>query len=61
MKNSPRRLERPDPENVRGTCPRCGEELVSFTDKISPHRYQVSYVCWGALALRPTCDYRRVL
>ncbi|MFN3649128.1 MAG: hypothetical protein ACK47B_06055 [Armatimonadota bacterium] len=52
---------RPEPEWVRGTCPRCGEELVSNAYYVSGNGYLVLWECWGSLGAEPTCDYRHVL
>lgn len=53
--------ERPEPEWVRGVCPRCGEELVSNSYYVGGRGYLVLWECWGSLVKDPTCDYRRVL
>lgn len=60
-KERPDRVERPEPEWVRGACPRCGEDLVSNCYYVAGRGYLVLWECWGALADEPTCDYRRVL
>ena len=54
-------IARPEPEWVRGHCPRCGEELVSNCYYVSGRGYLVIWECWGALDPEPRCDYRRVL
>lgn len=53
--------ERPDPEWVRGHCPRCGQELVSNCYYVSGRGYLVIWECWASRDPEPTCDYRRVL
>ena len=53
--------ERPDPEWVRGICPKCGEELVSSCYYVSGRGYLVLWECWAARQLAAGCDYRRVL
>jgi hypothetical protein len=60
-KGQPAREPRPDPEWVRGACPRCGEELVSSCYYVSGRGYLVLWECWASLRSDPTCDYRRVL
>jgi len=60
-KRQPARQERPDPEWVRGVCPRCGEELVSKCYYVGGRGYLVIWECWSSLAETSTCDYRRVL
>ena len=53
--------ERPEPDWVRGVCPRCGEELVSNCYYVSGRGYLVVWECWASQGAAPTCDYRRVL
>ena len=55
------RVERPDPEWVRGICPRCGAELVSKCYYVSGRGYLVVWECWASTGDDPGCDYRRVL
>lgn len=57
----PERAERPDPEWVRGICPRCGEELISHCYYVAGRGYLVVWECWASLGSTPNCDYRRVL
>ncbi len=56
---APRR--EPDPDWIRGVCPRCGEALVSNTYYVSGRGYLVVWECWGSHREQPTCDYRRPL
>jgi hypothetical protein len=59
------RLERPDPDWVRGTCTVCGEQVVSnayySTLPDGSRGYIIVWECWNSLAEPPVCDYRRVL
>ena len=55
------RQERPEPDWVRGKCPRCGEALVSNCYYVAGRGYLILWECWASLADQPTCDYRRVL
>ena len=55
------RREQPDPEWVRGVCPRCGSELVSKCYYVSGRVYLVVWECWASTGVEPACDYRRVL
>lgn len=49
-------------EQVRGSCPMCGEKIVSTCYWIEGKGYAIVWECVGALAKDgPTCDYRRVL
>ena len=59
-KRQPVRQERPDPEWVRGVCPRCGEALVSNSYYVAGNGYLVVWECWASEGSSP-CDYRRVL
>lgn len=52
---------RPGPEWVRGTCPQCGDLLVSNCYYTQGRGYLIVWECWGSLGRQPTCDYRRVL
>ena len=52
---------RPDPKCVRGTCPECGELLVSNCYYIEGKGYLIVWECWASLKARPSCAYRRVL
>ncbi len=56
-----RRVERPDPEWVRGLCPVCGEELISECEWILDRGYVIFWACWGSKAEPPTCRYFRAL
>jgi hypothetical protein len=52
---------KPDPEWIRGVCPKCGAELVSNSYYVAGRGYLVIWECWSAVSDEPTCDYRRVL
>lgn len=52
---------RPDPKDVRGNCPDCGEELVSNMYYICGKGYLLVWECWNSLSEKPTCSYQRVL
>ena len=52
---------RPRAEWVRGTCPQCGEELVSNCYYVGGKGYLVTWDCWASLGKEPTCNYRKVL
>jgi hypothetical protein len=60
-----RRSERPDLEWVRGTCPCCGEDVISNAYYVAGGNkaggYIIVWECWGSLSEPPTCDYRRIL
>jgi hypothetical protein len=60
-KREPAPEGRPDPDWVRGVCPRCGEDLVSNCYYVGGKGYLVVWECWGSTGPEPTCDYRRVL
>lgn len=51
----------PDPEWVRGTCPKCGAEVISTAIYVKPKGYVIIWICWNALADSPTCNYTRTL
>lgn len=51
----------PDPEWLRGECPRCGGDLVSICRYVTGRGYLLVWECWGALLEQPTCSYRRTL
>lgn len=53
--------ERPDPEWVRGRCPKCGEELVSHCHYLPRSGYVVVWECWNSRPEVATCDYRKML
>lgn len=52
---------RPKEEWVRGTCPECGDVLVSNCYYVQGKGYLIVWECWSALADEPTCAYRKVL
>lgn len=54
-------LPAPDPEWVRGNCPRCGQDLVSRCYYVAGRGYLVAWECWGAREGSQECDYRRIL
>ena len=53
--------DRPRPEWVRGTCPQCGDELVSNCYHVGGQGYLVIWDCWSAISSNPTCTYRTVI
>ncbi len=55
-----RREERPDPDWCRGTCPLCGEDVVSNCYYVGGKGYIIVWECWASLGEAPTCDYLRV-
>ena len=63
MVHGPRMLAngRPDPQWVRGTCPECGDDLVSNLYYVGGKGYLLVWECWNGLGERPSCCYRRVL
>jgi hypothetical protein len=52
---------RPDPQWIRGTCPECGEVLVSNLYYIGGKGYILVWQCWASLGEKPTCSYQKVL
>lgn len=63
MVHGPRALAdgRPDPQWIRGTCPECGDDLVSNLYYVGGKGYLLVWECWSGLGERPSCCYRRVL
>jgi hypothetical protein len=57
------RVERPDPEWVRGICPCCGAVVVSNCYYVGGRGYVIVWECWLSLGepAERTCAYRRVL
>jgi hypothetical protein len=55
------KANRPGPEWVRGTCPECGDALVSNWYYLGGRGYVVCWECWSSLGRAPRCTYRRVL
>ena len=53
--------DRPKPEWVRGTCPKCSEPLVSNCYYKGGVGHFIAHECWASLQDNPTCDYRKVL
>jgi len=53
--------DRPRPEWVRGTCPQCGEVLVSNCYYVGGRGYLITRECWASLGENPACSYRKVL
>lgn len=49
----------PDPEWIRGSCPRCGQFLVSKCHYVAGEGYLVVWECEGNQF--GDCDYKRVL
>jgi transcription elongation factor Elf1 len=60
-KTNAARQKRPNPDWIRGVCPRCGEELVSNCYYVKGRGYLVVWECWSSRTEDPACDYRRVL
>lgn len=56
----PAEREAPDPAWVRGTCPYCGQPVVSNT-YWTGRGYVIRWECWASLGEQPTCEFRRVL
>lgn len=54
-------LARPRPEWVRGTCPQCGDELVSNCYYVGGQGYLICWECWSSLGENPVCAYRKVI
>lgn len=52
---------RPDPEWIRGTCPKCGDDLVSNLYYVAGKGYLIKWRCWGNESNPPTCDYSKTL
>lgn len=44
-----------------GTCPRCGDVLVSETEYIAPRGYVARWVCAASRDRNPTCSFWRLL
>lgn len=55
------RADRPNPADVRGLCPVCGEEMVSVWYDYGDRGTLIVFHCWASLSEFPTCDYRRTL
>ena len=53
--------DRPRPEWVRGTCPMCGEVLVSNLYYVGDRGYIFEWQCWAGAQNSSACTYRRVL
>ena len=53
--------DRPDPEWVRGRCPKCGEELVSNLYYTHGVGYRVKWECWASIKKPKSCDFSKVL
>ncbi len=53
--------DRPRPEWVRGTCPQCGDELVSNCYYVGGRGYLLLHECWSSLGDNPACGYRKIL
>ena len=54
-------LNQPRSEWVRGTCPQCGDELVSNCYYVGGRGYLVYWECWSSLGENPSCAYRKVI
>lgn len=52
--------EQPDPEYVRGTCPKCGEVVV-VVHRESGGTWRMVWECLASVQPPITCDYRLVL
>ena len=55
------KTDKPAAEWVRGTCPECGDALVSNCYYVGGRGYVVRWECWSSLGRAPRCGYRRVL
>lgn len=53
--------DRPSPEWVRGTCPQCGEMVVSNIFYVEGKGFMVALECWASFQANPTCTYRKLL
>jgi hypothetical protein len=53
----------PEPEWVRGICPRCGAPVVSNLYHVGGKGYILRWECWQAIGPEEAriCDWRRVL
>jgi len=53
----------PDPEWIRGQCPKCGAAVVSNCYYQGGRGYVLLWECWNALGEPEvrTCDWRKVL
>lgn len=51
---------RPLPEWVRGTCPECGDDLVSNLYLVR-HGFICRWECWNSLKEDATCTYSKTL
>lgn len=53
---------RPDEAWIRGSCPACGDVVVSNTYYVGGKGYVIVWECWASLQWPDaTCDYRKVL
>ncbi|HEU4754685.1 MAG TPA: hypothetical protein VFU47_16375 [Armatimonadota bacterium] len=50
-----------EPDWLRGTCPRCGEAVISNCYYVEGRGYLVIWECAASLVEQPACSYRRVL
>ena len=53
--------DRPDTKFIRGTCPECGEPLVSNCLYTDGKGYLIVWECWGMLKDKQSCSYKRIL
>jgi hypothetical protein len=51
----------PEPELIRGTCPMCGELVVSCPEYVQGRGYLIWWRCWRSMQPTPSCSYRRIL
>ena len=56
----PPRLPRPDPAQLRGICPYCGDEVFSVIEE-HPIGAVIVWKCAGNLVRPRRCAYRRTL
>jgi len=49
---------RPDPSWIRGTCPACGDVLVSNLYYCAERGYRIRWECWSSLLDDSACTYR---
>ena len=54
-------LAEPKPEWTRGTCPECGESVVSNCYYVGGRGYLCVWECWQSLGENPICGYRKVI
>ena len=55
------KTDKPAAEWVRGTCPECGDALVSNCYYVGGRGYIICWECWSSLKAHPGCSYRKVI